>query len=123
MRATSKRTEKAFESETDLARRSARQRFSGVSNDGGRPSGIVDPENPPLSDEDLLALRPAAEMHPGLVATRLRRKAGRPKSEVTKQAVSLRLDLDVIDALKTRGAGWQSQANALLRIALGLAVR
>lgn len=106
-----------------LARTAARRRFGHLSNDDGPPSGIADPENPPLSDDQLSAMRPAAEVHPGLVAVGLRRRAGRPKSQESKTAVSLRLDPDVVDALKRQGPGWQTQANALLRRALGLAVR
>jgi len=45
-------------------------------------------------------------------------KVGRPKSG--KEIVTLRLDPDVIKALKADGAGWQPRANALLRKVLGL---
>lgn len=33
----------------------------------------------------------------------------------TKQAVSLRLDIDLVERLRATGAGWQSRANAALR--------
>ena len=42
------------------------------------------------------------------------------KSEVTRTAILLRLDREVVDALRARGSGRQTQANALLRAALGL---
>lgn len=46
------------------------------------------------------------------------RKVGRPPSG--KIVTTLRLDPDVIDALKAGGNGWQARANSLLRSALGL---
>lgn len=46
------------------------------------------------------------------------RKVGRPPSG--KIVTTMRLDPDVIEALKAQGDGWQARANALLRTALGL---
>jgi uncharacterized protein (DUF4415 family) len=40
---------------------------------------------------------------------------GRPKADVTKDAVSLRLDRDVIAHFRRSGRGWQSRINAALR--------
>jgi hypothetical protein len=40
---------------------------------------------------------------------------GRPKAETTKDAVSLRLDRDVIAHFRRSGHGWQSRINAALR--------
>ena len=40
---------------------------------------------------------------------------GRPKSAVSKNAVSLRLDPDVIAHFRSSGRGWQSRINAALR--------
>jgi len=45
---------------------------------------------------------------------------GRPKAEVTKDAVSLRLDRDVIAHFRRSGRGWQSRINAALRKAAKL---
>jgi uncharacterized protein (DUF4415 family) len=45
---------------------------------------------------------------------------GRPKLANRKQAVSLRLDPDVVAAYKAKGPGWQSLINADLRKAAGL---
>ncbi len=44
-----------------------------------------------------------------------RKLRGRPPSESPKQAVSLRLDQDVIEHYKKSGPGWQSRINAALR--------
>lgn len=46
------------------------------------------------------------------------RRVGRPSSG--KVVTTLRLDPEVIDALKAAGPGWQARANALLRTALKL---
>ena len=45
---------------------------------------------------------------------------GRPKSELTKDAVSLRLDQDVIAHYRGTGRGWQSRINETLRKAAKL---
>ena len=47
-------------------------------------------------------------------------RRGRPPSEQSKRAVSLRLDPDVISWFKQGGVGWQSRMNAALRTAAGL---
>lgn len=36
-------------------------------------------------------------------------------AETTKQKVNLRLDPDVIEALRAPGDGWQTQVNSILR--------
>jgi uncharacterized protein (DUF4415 family) len=40
---------------------------------------------------------------------------GRPKAEVTKVPVKIRLDPDVLEALRASGPGWQTRVNELLR--------
>ena len=45
---------------------------------------------------------------------------GRPKADVTKDAVSLRLDRDVLAHYRGTGRGWQSRINAALRKAAKL---
>ncbi len=45
---------------------------------------------------------------------------GRPKSDVTKDAVSLRLDRDVLAHYRGTGRGWQSRINETLRKAAKL---
>jgi uncharacterized protein (DUF4415 family) len=42
-------------------------------------------------------------------------RRGRPKSAETKEAVSLRLDPDVLAHFRATGPGWQSRINAALR--------
>jgi uncharacterized protein (DUF4415 family) len=48
---------------------------------------------------------------------------GRPKAVVTKEPVKLRLDADVLAALRASGEGWQTRINETLRASLRLAGR
>ena len=75
-----------------------------------------------MSDQDDAKLSEAAEQDPdALPADELfRRKPGRPFAEVTKRAVSIRLDPDVIDHFKAGGKGWQARVNQALRNSAGL---
>jgi uncharacterized protein (DUF4415 family) len=54
------------------------------------------------------------------------RRRGRPagsKQEVTKEAVKIRLDADVMAALRASGDGWQTRINDALRASLALGGR
>ena len=46
---------------------------------------------------------------------------GRPKAAITKESVKLRLDADILAALRATGAGWQTRINETLRASLHLA--
>lgn len=70
-----------------------------------------------LTDEEMARAVPFAEAHPAL-AEKIRR--GRPPLANTKKSVSIRLDADLVDALRASGKGWQSRANEMLRKAVGL---
>jgi uncharacterized protein (DUF4415 family) len=48
---------------------------------------------------------------------------GRPKAAMTKEPVKLRLDADVLAALRASGEGWQTRINETLRASLRLAGR
>ena len=48
---------------------------------------------------------------------------GRPKAAVTKEPVKLRLDADVLAALRASGEGWQTRINDALRASLKLSGR
>ena len=67
-------------------------------------AGIAaDPDTFELSDADFAQLRPLR---------------GRPPLARPKAALTLRVDADVLDALKASGPGWQTRINALLRAAV-----
>lgn len=76
-----------------------------------------DPNNPELTDEELADLQRLDQVLPEL-AENLR--AAREHQERTTQAVPVRLDNEVIEALKNGGWGWQRRMNAMLRRELGL---
>ncbi len=59
----------------------------------------ADPDTRELSAAEMAQLRPL----------------GRPKSLVTKQAVSIRLDPEVVAFFKAGGPGWQTRLDAVLR--------
>jgi uncharacterized protein (DUF4415 family) len=49
-----------------------------------------------------------------------RRKPGRPRAEIKKVAVSLKLDPDVVMVYRAKGPGWQTRMNDDLRKAAKL---
>ncbi|KPF46924.1 BrnA antitoxin family protein [Rhizobium sp. AAP43] len=77
-------------------------------------------DNPELTEEEIADLRPFREVFPDLATAIDRKLAGRPKSETPKQAISIRLDAEVIARFKASGEGWQSRMNEALRKAVGL---
>ena len=79
----------------------------------------ADPDSRPLTDEDWKRMRPAHEVYPHLVRQSLERKRGRPKLDAPKKQVTLRLDADILDHFKARGAGWQTAINETLRKGMG----
>ena len=82
-------------------------------------SGIAaDPDNPELTDAQIVQLRPAHEVLPPALYAKLVRR-GRPKAEVTKVPVKLRLDPDIVEAFRGTGQGWQTRINDLLKEAAG----
>jgi uncharacterized protein (DUF4415 family) len=68
-------------------------------------AALADPDNPPLTEQELAALRPMR---------------GRPRLARPKVALTMRVDAEVMDALKNSGPGWQTRVNSLLRDALAL---
>lgn len=73
-----------------------------------------DDENPEWTAEDLARAKPAAEYYG---KERLARLTGRPPSppERLKVSTTLRLDPDVLEAIKATGKGWQTRVNQELR--------
>jgi uncharacterized protein (DUF4415 family) len=48
-------------------------------------------------------------------STKVVRKPGRPKAEITKIPTAIRLSADVVEYFKSTGAGWQSRIDSALR--------
>ena len=74
----------------------------------------IDPDDtPPLTAEFFKS----AELYEG----KQLKSRGRPKAAMTKEPVKLRLDADVLAALRASGDGWQTRINEALRASLRLA--
>lgn len=72
------------------------------------PPNWVDPDDAPeLTDQFF-------ELADEYVANTLIRR-GRPPIEAPKKLLSIRLDEDVIAAFKSKGKGWQTQMNEVLK--------
>lgn len=80
-----------------------------------RNPDLTDPHNPEWTEADFARAKPAADVLPQEVMAAFKKKAGRPRAEVAKVPVSLRLDPDVLAAFKATGAGWQTRINDALR--------
>jgi uncharacterized protein (DUF4415 family) len=74
-------------------------------------------DDAPLTAAELCTARPARDAIPHIMEAVRRR--GRPRGE-SKALVTLRLDKDVVAALRAGGEGWQTRINELLRAAVGL---
>lgn len=62
-----------------------------------------------------------AQVHtPELIAARRRGRPVGSTQATTKEAVKIRLDADVLVALRSSGDGWQTRINDMLRAALSL---
>lgn len=87
---------------------------------------LVDPDDAPdLSSKDLAKAvwRDGAKVVPPEKGMAAMARRGRPKSATTKEAVKLRLDADVLAALRASGDGWQTRINDTLRASLCLGGR
>ncbi|AOO84766.1 hypothetical protein BHK69_25195 [Bosea vaviloviae] len=71
-------------------------------------------DNPELTDEELAGLRPMKEALPDLYAA-LQAEIGKRGPAKTKEAISIRLDIDLVEKLRASGPGWQSRVNEALR--------
>ena len=73
----------------------------------------IDPDDAPRLDREWFE---RAEIWEGNKLVR----PGRPRKATPKEAVSLRLDPDVLEHFRAGGPGWQSRINAALRKAARL---
>jgi uncharacterized protein (DUF4415 family) len=77
-----------------------------------------DPDNPEWSDKDFARARPAKEiLPPRLYEAAVKRNRGQrgPQKGPVKQAVTLRVDPDILAWYKATGPGWQTRMNDALR--------
>ena len=68
-----------------------------------------------ITDEEDEAITRAAESDPDNLPNRFPKKVGRPPAAFTKEAITIRLDRDVIAHFKASGDGWQTRINEALR--------
>lgn len=70
-----------------------------------------------LTLADMRAMRPFSEIHPELLSILPKRRPGeRGKGrKAAKEAVTLRLDPEILNHFKAGGPGWQSRINAVLK--------
>ena len=72
-------------------------------------------ENPDWTAEDFARAKPASELLPPELLAQFRNAVGRPRIESPKVPVKLRLDGDVLEALRATGPGWQTRINDMLK--------
>jgi uncharacterized protein (DUF4415 family) len=68
----------------------------------------IDPDDAPELDEDYFE---EADFYIGKTLIR----KGRPRSENPKISLTVRYDVDIIEAFRATGDGWQSRMNAALK--------
>lgn len=74
-------------------------------------------DNPEWSEDDFKNAKSFHEVFPDLAEKIEKNRSGRPKKDNPKQAVSIRLDADVLAKFKATGPGWQSRINDILKAA------
>lgn len=82
------------------------------------PAEMLDDDNPEWTTEDFSKARPASEVLPEIfpeaVADAML-KRGRPRKEVTKAPINIRLSPDVVEAFRATGRGWQTRVDEALK--------
>ena len=71
-------------------------------------------DNPELTDAEIAELKPGQEGLPPAVFAALVNRGGRPRAEIRKVSVTIRLDPHIVEAFKATGAGWQTRMNEIL---------
>ncbi|HEV2514165.1 MAG TPA: BrnA antitoxin family protein [Devosia sp.] len=75
-----------------------------------------DPDNPEATDTQIAQAKPFADAFPAL-AEAIKRGRGRPRLENAKEAVTLRLDPDVVARFKARGGDWRTRMAEVIKAA------
>ncbi len=68
-----------------------------------------------LTAEDMARFRPASQALPVDLRETLGVRRRGPQKAPTKVSTTIRLDADLLEALKATGEGWQTRVNALVR--------
>jgi uncharacterized protein (DUF4415 family) len=80
----------------------------------------LDKDSPEWTKEDFARARPAAKALPEFIGEKatqelMRRSRGRPLKADKKVNETLRIDVDVLEAYRQEGKGWQTRINEVLR--------
>jgi len=67
------------------------------------------------TDEEDAAIHAAALTDPDNLPNQFPKRVGRPPAAVTKQAITLRIDREVIAKFRATGEGWQTRMNDALK--------
>ena len=89
-------------------------------------ASLPDTENPEWSREDVRKARPALDVIQdvfGPDAAETIRRRGRPVKADKKVNQTLRLDVDVLEAYRQHGPGWQGLMNQVLRAHMPVAAK
>jgi uncharacterized protein (DUF4415 family) len=82
-------------------------------------ASVPDAENPEWTRDEIAKARPALEVFTDVfgpeAAETIRRGRGRPAKADRKVNQTLRLDIDVLEAYRRSGPGWQALMNQVLR--------
>ncbi|MDE2486259.1 MAG: BrnA antitoxin family protein [Alphaproteobacteria bacterium] len=81
-----------------------------------RKSAVDDDDAPELDESFFERARPMTKVLPPEAQRAFR--GGRPRLERPKKQVTVRLDADVLEAMKATGPRWQTRVNAVLRASL-----
>lgn len=80
---------------------------------------LIDHDNPEWTAQDMARARPAMDVLPELFGTKaaktMLRPRGRPRAEVVKDRITIRLSPDVTAAFRASGEGWQTRMDAALK--------
>ena len=79
------------------------------------PLTDADGEVRAMTAEDMARFRPASQALPVDLQETLGVRRRGPQKAPTKVSTTIRLDADLLEALKATGEGWQTRVNALVR--------
>lgn len=74
----------------------------------------ADPDNPPISDEQLANMKPFKQVFPRLYES-IQKSRGRPKSADPLKPVTVRIPQSWLEAWEEKGDDWRAQMKERLR--------
>lgn len=72
---------------------------------------LIDDENPEWTEEETRRSMPFSALPESLQA----KMRGRPKADVTKERITIRLSTEVVERFRRGGRGWQTRMNDALK--------